>query len=172
MFVERLSPLPSSIFPQTPSPHHNLSPLLRVRFCFVSSPAWAKRRGRGGEDSAEAIFITSVSNPSNSNPLWKWKLREKGYLFSRALLWSSYACLLFFFTVPLKKQESAVSEYRDEINRLSSDVESIPKVEADLLEMKRERNQLEQFLTERNNMLQKVMEMVSFFQLSFLLMNQ
>ncbi|ESW35703.1 hypothetical protein PHAVU_001G257700 [Phaseolus vulgaris] len=62
--------------------------------------------------------------------------------------------------VDLQKQESAVSEYRDEINRLSSDVESIPKLEADLLEMKRERTQLEQFLMESNNMLQKVMQCI------------
>ncbi|RDX71805.1 hypothetical protein CR513_48784, partial [Mucuna pruriens] len=62
--------------------------------------------------------------------------------------------------VDLQKQESAVSEYRDEINRLSSDVESIPKLEGDLLEMKRERNQFEQFLMESNNMLQKVMECI------------
>ncbi|XP_047181077.1 trans-Golgi network-localized SYP41-interacting protein 1 isoform X2 [Vigna umbellata] len=62
--------------------------------------------------------------------------------------------------VDLQKQESAVSEYRDEINRLSSDLESIPKLEADLLEMKRERNQLDQFLTESNNILQKVMECI------------
>ncbi|KAG2372027.1 uncharacterized protein HKW66_Vig0241480 [Vigna angularis] len=62
--------------------------------------------------------------------------------------------------VDLQKQESVVSEYRDEISRLSSDVESIPKVEADLLEMKRARNQLEQFLNESNNMLQKVMECI------------
>jgi len=60
----------------------------------------------------------------------------------------------------LQKQESAVSEYRDEINRLSSDLEGIPKLQADLLEMERERNQLEQFLTESNNMLQKVMECI------------
>ncbi|RZB50107.1 myosin-11-like isoform X2 [Glycine soja] len=60
----------------------------------------------------------------------------------------------------LQKQESAVSEYRDEINRLSNDVESIPKLEADLLEMKRDKNQFEQFLMESNNMLQKVMECI------------
>ncbi|TKY47720.1 restin-like [Spatholobus suberectus] len=62
--------------------------------------------------------------------------------------------------VDLQKQESAVSEYRDEINRLSSDVQSMPKLEADLLEMKMERNQFEQFLMESNNMLQKVMECI------------
>ncbi|KAK7306206.1 hypothetical protein VNO77_44132 [Canavalia gladiata] len=62
--------------------------------------------------------------------------------------------------VDLQKQETAVSEYRDEINRLSSDMESIPKLEADLLEMKKERNQFEQFLMESNNMLHRVMECI------------
>ncbi|KAL2332705.1 hypothetical protein Fmac_013918 [Flemingia macrophylla] len=62
--------------------------------------------------------------------------------------------------VDLQKHESTVSEYREEINRLSSDVESIPKLEADFLEMKRGRNQFEQFLMESNNMLQKVMECI------------
>ncbi|KAJ1422658.1 hypothetical protein SESBI_12848 [Sesbania bispinosa] len=62
--------------------------------------------------------------------------------------------------VDLQKLESAVSKYRDEINRLSNDVESIPKLEADLLEMKGERNQFEQFLMESNTMLQRVMESI------------
>ena len=62
--------------------------------------------------------------------------------------------------VDLQKQESVVSEYNDEINRLSSDLEIIPKLEADLLEIKRERNQFEQFLMESNNMLQRVMECI------------
>ncbi|KAG2405720.1 uncharacterized protein HKW66_Vig0049750 [Vigna angularis] len=34
------------------------------------------RQGRGSEDSVEAIFITPVSNPSNSNPLWSCTLVE------------------------------------------------------------------------------------------------
>ncbi|XP_004502344.1 trans-Golgi network-localized SYP41-interacting protein 1 isoform X2 [Cicer arietinum] len=62
--------------------------------------------------------------------------------------------------VDLKKQESAVSEYKDEINRLSSDLESIPKLEADLLEIKSERNQFEQSLMESNNVIQRVMECI------------
>ncbi|AES72106.1 TGN-related, localized SYP41-interacting protein, putative [Medicago truncatula] len=62
--------------------------------------------------------------------------------------------------VDLQKQDSVVSEYNDEINRLSSDLEIIPKLEADLLEIKRERNQFEQFLMESNNMLQRVMECI------------
>ncbi|KAK2443517.1 myosin-11 [Trifolium repens] len=62
--------------------------------------------------------------------------------------------------VDLQKQETVVSEYKDEINRLSNDLESIPKLEADLLEIKSERNQFEQFLLESNNMLQRVMECI------------
>ncbi|KAK2389373.1 myosin-11 [Trifolium repens] len=62
--------------------------------------------------------------------------------------------------VDLQKQESVVSEFKDEINRLSNDLESIPKLEADLLEIKSERNQFEQFLLESNNMLQRVMECI------------
>ncbi|XP_027336630.1 myosin-10 isoform X2 [Abrus precatorius] len=62
--------------------------------------------------------------------------------------------------VDLQKQDFAVFEYKDEINRLSNDLESIPKLEADLLEMKRERNQFEQFLNESNSMLQRVMECI------------
>ncbi|OIW14647.1 hypothetical protein TanjilG_32989 [Lupinus angustifolius] len=60
----------------------------------------------------------------------------------------------------LQKQESAVSEYRDQIDRLSHDVESIPKLEADLVEIEKERNQFEQFLMDSNNMLQRVVECV------------
>ncbi|XP_058787045.1 trans-Golgi network-localized SYP41-interacting protein 1 [Vicia villosa] len=62
--------------------------------------------------------------------------------------------------VDLQKHESEVSEYKDEIKRLSSDLESIPKLEADLLEIKMEKNQFEQFLMESNNMLQRVMECI------------
>ncbi|KAL5075881.1 hypothetical protein RYX36_014865 [Vicia faba] len=62
--------------------------------------------------------------------------------------------------VDLQKHESAVSEYKDEIKRLSNDLESIPKLETDLLEIKKERNQFEQFLMESNNMLQRVMECI------------
>ncbi|KAF1864379.1 hypothetical protein Lal_00022037 [Lupinus albus] len=60
----------------------------------------------------------------------------------------------------LQKQESAVSEYRDQIDRLSYDVESIPKLEAGLLEIEKERNQFEQLLMDSNNMLQRVVECV------------
>ncbi|KAI5406217.1 hypothetical protein KIW84_052816 [Lathyrus oleraceus] len=62
--------------------------------------------------------------------------------------------------VDLQKHESAVSEYKDEIKRLSSDLESIPKLENDLLEIKKERTRFEQFLMESNNMLQRVMECI------------
>ncbi|CAJ2667979.1 myosin-11 isoform X3 [Trifolium pratense] len=44
--------------------------------------------------------------------------------------------------VDLQKQESAVSEYKDEINRLSSDLESIPKLEAVINEKNSEIEQL------------------------------
>ncbi|KAL5760021.1 hypothetical protein ACOSQ2_018859 [Xanthoceras sorbifolium] len=60
----------------------------------------------------------------------------------------------------LQQQESTVSECRDQISRLSSDLESIPKLEADVGAMKDQRNHLEQFLLESNNMLQRVVESV------------
>ncbi|WJX77137.1 hypothetical protein P8452_60472 [Trifolium repens] len=44
--------------------------------------------------------------------------------------------------VDLQKQESAVSEYKDEINRLSSDLENIPKLEAVINEKNSEIEQL------------------------------
>ncbi|KAL1289882.1 golgin subfamily B member 1 isoform X1 [Arachis ipaensis] len=68
--------------------------------------------------------------------------------------------------IDLQKQESAVSEYMDQINRLSSEVQNIPKLQADLLEMERERNQFEQLLTKSQNMLQRVMEYIDGIALS------
>ncbi|KAI4343352.1 hypothetical protein L6164_010713 [Bauhinia variegata] len=62
--------------------------------------------------------------------------------------------------IDLQKQEADVSEYRDHISRLSSNVESIPKLEADLLAVKNKRNQFEQFLLESNKMLQRVIESI------------
>jgi chromosome segregation ATPase len=53
-----------------------------------------------------------------------------------------------------------VTDCRDEINRLSADLEQIPKLEADLVAAKDQRNQLEQFLLESNNMLQRVIESI------------
>ncbi|KAL9420774.1 hypothetical protein AB3S75_038363 [Citrus x aurantiifolia] len=60
----------------------------------------------------------------------------------------------------LQEQESTISECRDQINRLSNDLDRIRKMEADLIAMKDERNQFEHFLLESNNMLQKVLETV------------
>ncbi|KAB5537472.1 hypothetical protein DKX38_015005 [Salix brachista] len=60
----------------------------------------------------------------------------------------------------LQKQESMVTDCRDEINRLSADLEKIPKLEADLVAAKDQCNQLEQFLLESNNMLQRVIESI------------
>ncbi|XP_034894399.1 trans-Golgi network-localized SYP41-interacting protein 1 isoform X2 [Populus alba] len=60
----------------------------------------------------------------------------------------------------LQKQESIVSDCRDEINRLSADLEQIPKLETDLVAAKDQHNQLEQFLLESNNMLQRVIESI------------
>ncbi|KAJ9176261.1 hypothetical protein P3X46_011596 [Hevea brasiliensis] len=62
--------------------------------------------------------------------------------------------------IELQQQESTVSEYRDQINRLSTDLEQIPKLEADLVAIKNQRDQLEQFLLESNNVLQRVIESV------------
>lgn len=62
--------------------------------------------------------------------------------------------------IELHKQESMVSGYRDQINRLSTDLEQIPKLEAELIDIKNQRDQLEQFLLESNNMLQRVIESV------------
>ncbi len=60
----------------------------------------------------------------------------------------------------LQQQESAVADCRDQINTLSTDVEHIPKLEADLVAMKDQRDQLEQFLLESNKILQKVVESI------------
>lgn len=60
----------------------------------------------------------------------------------------------------LQQQEFTVSECRDQINRLSKDLDCIPKLEADLISMRDQRDHLEQFLAESNNLLQKVIESV------------
>ncbi|KAK4842533.1 hypothetical protein QYF36_023243 [Acer negundo] len=60
----------------------------------------------------------------------------------------------------LQQQESTVSECRDQINRLTTNLESIPKLEADIGAMNDQRDQLEQFLLESNKMLQRVFESV------------
>jgi chromosome segregation ATPase len=60
----------------------------------------------------------------------------------------------------LQQQESTVADCRDQINGLSTDVERIPVLEADLVAMKDQRDQLEQFLLERNKSLQRVVESI------------
>ncbi|EEF47577.1 ATP binding protein, putative [Ricinus communis] len=60
----------------------------------------------------------------------------------------------------LQHQESAMSECRDQISRLSADLEQAQKLEADLVDMKNQRDQFEQFLLESNSMLQRVIESV------------
>ncbi|KAF8408364.1 hypothetical protein HHK36_007513 [Tetracentron sinense] len=62
--------------------------------------------------------------------------------------------------IKLQQQESALSDCRDQIIRLSTDVGHIPKLESDLLVMNDQRDQLEKFLVESNNMLQKVFESI------------
>ena len=60
----------------------------------------------------------------------------------------------------LQQQESAVADCRDQIKTFSTDIEHIPKLEADLAAMKDQRDQLEQFLLESNKILQKVVESI------------
>ncbi|KAG5520725.1 hypothetical protein RHGRI_033338 [Rhododendron griersonianum] len=60
----------------------------------------------------------------------------------------------------LQQQESALGDFRDQISILSTDVEVIPKLESDLTSMKDQKDQLEQFLVESNNLLQRVMESI------------
>ncbi|XP_016547123.2 trans-Golgi network-localized SYP41-interacting protein 1 isoform X2 [Capsicum annuum] len=55
-------------------------------------------------------------------------------------------------------QESLSNDHRLQIDKLSAEMDRIPQLEADLVSMKDQRDQLEQFLEERNNMLQKVIE--------------
>lgn len=56
----------------------------------------------------------------------------------------------------LQQEQSALSECMDKINSLSADVDRIPKLEADLVASKEQRDELEQLLLESNNMLQRV----------------
>ncbi|KAL7261253.1 hypothetical protein ACSBR1_006819 [Camellia fascicularis] len=59
-----------------------------------------------------------------------------------------------------QQQESALGDCKGQISKLSTDVEQIPKLEADLTTMKDLKDQLEQFLVESNNMLQRVVESI------------
>ncbi|KAL3511387.1 hypothetical protein ACH5RR_030788 [Cinchona calisaya] len=63
-------------------------------------------------------------------------------------------------TSDLQDQVSACNDCRDQINKLVADMDRIPKLETDLVAAKEQRNQLEQFLLESNNMLQKVIESI------------
>ncbi|XP_042504098.1 putative leucine-rich repeat-containing protein DDB_G0290503 isoform X2 [Macadamia integrifolia] len=58
----------------------------------------------------------------------------------------------------LQQQEYAVRDCRDQIGSLSGDLKCIPALESDLGAMKDQRDQLEKFLGESNNMLQRVIE--------------
>ncbi|KAH0991798.1 hypothetical protein GBA52_003281 [Prunus armeniaca] len=60
----------------------------------------------------------------------------------------------------LQQQQSALAECRDKISSLSTDVDRITKLDADLVSMKEQRDQLEQFLMESNNMLQRLIESI------------
>lgn len=60
----------------------------------------------------------------------------------------------------LQEQESALADSRDRISSLSTHVERIPKVESDLAALKEQKDQLEQFLLESNNMLQRVIQSI------------
>ncbi|BBG93971.1 hypothetical protein Prudu_002139 [Prunus dulcis] len=51
----------------------------------------------------------------------------------------------------LQHKQSALAESRDKISSLSTDVDRITKLDADLVSMKEQRDQLEQFLLESNN---------------------
>ncbi|KAJ9554485.1 hypothetical protein OSB04_018530 [Centaurea solstitialis] len=61
----------------------------------------------------------------------------------------------------LQKQESTSNECRDQINRLSTEVEIIPNLESDLQRSKEERDQIEQFLVQSNTLLQQVIEAIN-----------
>ncbi|KAF3650457.1 hypothetical protein FXO38_17154 [Capsicum annuum] len=55
-------------------------------------------------------------------------------------------------------QESLCNDHRFQIDKLSVEMVRIPQLEDDLISMKNQRDQLEKFLEERNNMLQKFIE--------------
>ncbi|MCD7463045.1 hypothetical protein HAX54_049852 [Datura stramonium] len=60
----------------------------------------------------------------------------------------------------LHLQESLSKDHRLQIDKLSAEMDRISQLEADLVAMKDQRDQLKQFLVERNNMLQKVIELL------------
>lgn len=63
-------------------------------------------------------------------------------------------------TSELQDQISASNDCRNQINKLVADMDCISKLETDLVATKEQRNQLEQFLGESNNMLQRVIESI------------
>ncbi|KAL6969338.1 hypothetical protein U1Q18_029054 [Sarracenia purpurea var. burkii] len=60
----------------------------------------------------------------------------------------------------LQQQESALSDCKDWISKLSTDVGLIPELEADVTTIKGSKDQLEQFLVESNNMLKRLVESI------------
>ncbi|OMO81495.1 CAAX amino terminal protease [Corchorus olitorius] len=63
-------------------------------------------------------------------------------------------------SLELQQQKSTVAECRDQISTLSTDLERIPKLESDFAAMKEQRDQIEKFLLESNNILQRVSEVI------------
>ncbi|XP_057508982.1 trans-Golgi network-localized SYP41-interacting protein 1-like isoform X1 [Actinidia eriantha] len=60
----------------------------------------------------------------------------------------------------VQQQESALDDCKDQITKLSADVELVPKLEADLSTATDRKDQLERFMVESNNMLQRVIESI------------
>ncbi|GFZ00025.1 TGN-related, localized SYP41 interacting protein [Actinidia rufa] len=60
----------------------------------------------------------------------------------------------------VQQQESALDDCKDQITKLSADVELVPKLEADLSTVTDRKDQLERFVVESNNMLQRVIESI------------
>lgn len=60
----------------------------------------------------------------------------------------------------LEQKEFAISDCSDQINKLSAEVERIPKLEAEFVVMKDRRDNFERFLAESNSMLQRVIESI------------
>ncbi|XP_068665100.1 trans-Golgi network-localized SYP41-interacting protein 1-like [Aristolochia californica] len=63
----------------------------------------------------------------------------------------------------LQQQESALNECKDQIKSLRRDLELIPKLESDIVNAKTQRDQIEQFLSERTNALQRLIESIEGF---------
>ncbi|CAI9779378.1 unnamed protein product [Fraxinus pennsylvanica] len=60
----------------------------------------------------------------------------------------------------LQQKVFTLDECHDKISKLSLDVERIPKLEADLVAMNEHRDEIERLLSERNSMLQRIMESI------------